>query len=263
VQNYISQDEFDKAKEEVDRAERIVNEYQLDLGDELFRQHSDELKQLAEKIVQEQDKRAQQLQEQKRLEAIEAQRRDREQMEADRNKRIAELMNNAVTFQSQQRYPEALGQLESLLALDPLNNQALILKQTLEDMNAFRRQLEVQRESDKERVDTLIGTDEAMIPYADELKYPKDWRDIIARRQPTPPIGQNPADAAIEKQLNEIVDLTQLTPETPFGGFIRQRGYRPDYGDTIGPDIGNSAQKGVGATVRGGFWRICKYPVRC
>jgi type II secretory pathway component GspD/PulD (secretin) len=222
VQNYISKDEFDKAKEEVERAERIVNEYQPDLGDELFRQHSGELKQLAEKIVQEQDKRVQQLQEQKRLEAIEAQRRDREQMEADRSKRIAELMDNAVTFQSQQRYVEALGQLESLLTLDPLNNQALLLKQTLEDMVGFRRQLEAQRESDKERVSTLIGTDEAMIPYAEELKHPKDWREIIASpfRQPEPPTGRTEADAVVYKQLDEIVDLSQLTPETPFGEAI-------------------------------------------
>jgi general secretion pathway protein D len=214
VQNYISHDEFDKAKEEVERAERIVNEYQQDLGDELFRQHSGELKQLAEKIVQEQDKRVQQLQEQKRLEAIDAQHRDREQMEADRSKRIAELMDNAVTYQSQQRYVEALGQLESLLAIDPLNNQALLLKQTLEDMVGFRRQLEAQRESDKERVSTLIG--------AEELTHPKDWREIIASpfRKPEGPIGRNPADAAVDKQLDEIVDLSQLTPETPFGEAI-------------------------------------------
>jgi type II secretory pathway component GspD/PulD (secretin) len=222
VQNYISQDEFDKAKEEVERAGRIVNEYQLDLGDELFTQHSGELKQLAEKISQEQDKRARQLQEQKRLEAIEAQRRYREQMEADRSKRIADLMDNAVAYQSQQRYIEALGQLESLLAIDPLNNQALILKQTLEDMVSLRRQLEAQRESNKERVNTLIGTDEAMIPYAEELTHPKDWREIVASpfRKPDEPIGRNPADAAVNKQLDEIVDLSQLTPEMPFSEAI-------------------------------------------
>ena len=222
VQNYISQDEFDKAKEEVEKAERIVNEYQLDLGDELFGQHSGELKQLAEKIVQEQDKRVQQLQEQKRLEAIEAQRRYREQMEADRSKRIAELMDNAVAYQSQQRYVEALGQLESLLAIDPLNNQALLLKQTLEDMVSFRRQLEAQRESDRERVNTLIGTDEATIPYAEELTHPKDWREIVASpfRKPDEPIGRSPADAVVYKQLDEIVDLTQLTPEMPFSEAI-------------------------------------------
>ena len=224
VQNYISQDEFDKAKEEVERAERIVNDYQMDLGDELFRQHSDELKQLAEKIVQEQDTRGQQLQELKRLEAIEAQRQYREQMEADRSKRIAELMDNAVAYQSQQRYVEALGQLESLLAIDPLNNQSLILKQTLEDMVSFRRQLEAQRESARERVSSLIGTDEAMIPYAEELTHPKDWREIIASpfRRPDEPIGRDPADVAVYKQLDEIVDLSQLTSEMPFSEAIEE-----------------------------------------
>ncbi|MFZ0033987.1 MAG: hypothetical protein WAK60_03225 [Sedimentisphaerales bacterium] len=222
VQNYISQDEFDKAKEEVEQAERVVNEYQMDLGDELFGQHSSELKQLAEKIAQEQDTRAQQLQEQKRLEAIEAQRQYREQMEVDRSKRVAELMDNAVAYQSQQRYVEALGQLESLLAIDPLNNQALILKQTLEDMISFRRQLETQRESNKERVNTLVGADEAMVPYAEELTHPKDWREIVASpfRKPDEPIGRSPADAAVYKQLDEIVDLSQLTPEMPFSEAI-------------------------------------------
>jgi Flp pilus assembly secretin CpaC len=222
VQNYISQDEFDKAKEEVERAERIVNEYQLDLGDELYKLHSGQLKRLTEKIVLEQEKRGQQLQEQKRLEAIEAQRRDREQMEADRSRRIAELMENAVTFQSQQRYEDALGQIESLLTLDPLNNQALILKQTLEDMRSFRNQLEVQRESEKERVNTLIESDKAAIPYAEELMHPKDWREIIASpyRKPEEPTGRSAADAAVEKQLDEIVDLSQLTRETPFGEAI-------------------------------------------
>lgn len=222
VQNYISHDEFDKAKEEVAKAERTVNEYQMDLGDELFKKYTDELKQLSEKIVQEQEKRARQLQEQKRLEAIEAQRKYREQMEIDRKKRMAELMDNAVAYQSQQRYEEALGQLESLLAIDPLNNEALILKQTLEDTVSFRKQLEVQRESGRERVNTLIANDEAMIPYADELTHPKNWREIIASpfRKPDEPIGRDPADVVVYKQLDEVVNLTQLTPEMPFSEAI-------------------------------------------
>ena len=219
VQDYISKDEFDKAKQEVESAERIVNEYQLDLGEDLYRQHGSELKQLAETIVQQQDSRTQQLQEQKQAEAIEAQQQYRDQMETDRSKRVAELMDNAVAYQSQQRYAEALGQLESLLAIDPLNSQALLLRQTLEDMVSFRRQLEAQQESEKERVNTLIGNDEALIPYAEELTHPKDWREIIASpfRKPDEPIGRSPADAVVYKQLDEIVDLSQLTPEMSFG----------------------------------------------
>ncbi len=222
VHNYISKDEFDKAKAEVETAERIVNEYQMDLGDEIYKQRIGELKQLNETISQEKDKRVQQLQEQKQLEAIESQSRYREQMEADRSKRMTELMDNAVAYQSQQRYVEALGQLESLIAIDPLNSQALILKQTLEDMISFRRQLEAQRESDIERVNNLISSDEAMIPYAEELTHPKNWREIIASpyRKPDEPIGRSAADAAVYKQLDEIVDLSQLTPEMPFSEAI-------------------------------------------
>jgi type II secretory pathway component GspD/PulD (secretin) len=61
-----------------------------------------------------------------------------------------------------------------------------------------------------------------MIPYAEELTHPKDWREIIASpfRKPDELIGRSPADAAVNKQLDEIVDLSQLTPEMPFGEAI-------------------------------------------
>jgi tetratricopeptide (TPR) repeat protein len=67
-------------------------------------------------------------------------------MSADREKRIKDLFQNTLSFQKQQRYEEALGQLEMLLAIDPQNNQALIFKQTLEDMISFRKQLEIEKE---------------------------------------------------------------------------------------------------------------------
>ena len=129
-------------------------------------------------------------------------------------------MDNALAYQKQQRYEDALGQLENLLAIEPLNNQALILKQTLEDMINFRKQLEVQKESDKERVSTLIKADESSIPYANELTYPKNWREIIANRKPDEAIGQDPASAAVYKQLEKVVELGQLTPEMSFGEAI-------------------------------------------
>jgi len=222
AQDYISQGEFDKAKEAVQTAERAVNENQLHLGDELFKQYSSELGQLSEKIVQGRDERTRQLQEQKRLEAIEAQRRYREQMEADRNKRTGELMNNAIAYQRQQRYEEALGQLESLLAIDPLNSDALLLRQTLEDTISFRKQLELQKEASKGRLDVLLEVDKSLIPYAEELTYPKNWREIAAKRKPDEAIGQDPADVAVYKQLDEIVDLSELTSEMPFSEAIEE-----------------------------------------
>jgi len=224
AQNYVSQGEFSKAKEAVEIAERTVSKNQLHMGDELFEQYIAELRQLAEKIVQGRNEMAQQLQEQRRLEAIEAQRRYREQMEVDRSKRIIELMDNAMAYQKQQRYEEALGQLESLLAIDPLNDRALILRDTLNDMISFRKQLELQKESSRERLGILLETEKSMIPYAKELTHPKNWREIVASpfRKPEEAIGQDPADAAVFRQLDEIVDLSELTAETPLSDAIEE-----------------------------------------
>ena len=222
VEAYISQGEFDKAKEAVETAERLVNENQLRLGEDAFREYSGQLGELMVRITQGQAKQTLQLEQQKRLEAVEAQRTYREQTELDRKKRIDELMDNALSYQKQQRYEEALGQLEGLLAIDPQNNNALITKELLEDMINFRKQLEIQKETDRERIDTLVGTKEAMIPYADEMTYPKNWREIIAKRQPEEAIGQDPATVAVYKQLDQIVDLSELTAEMSFSDAIEE-----------------------------------------
>jgi general secretion pathway protein D len=222
VEAYINQGEFDKAKEAVETAERLVNENQLRLGEDAFREYSGRLGELMVRITQGRAGQTLQLEQQKRLEAVEAQRTYREQTELDRKKRISELMDNALSYQKQQRYEEALGQLEGLLAIDPLNNNALITKQLLEDMINFRKQLEIQKETDKERIDTLVGTKEAMIPYADEMTYPKNWREIIAKRRPEEAIGQDPATVAVYKQLDQIVDLSELTAEMPFSEAIEE-----------------------------------------
>jgi type II secretory pathway component GspD/PulD (secretin)/tetratricopeptide (TPR) repeat protein len=222
AQDYTNKGQFDMAKEAVETAEQIVNKNQLYLGEELFRQYTGQLKQLTEQIAQGQNQNARQMQEQKRLEAIKAQREYREQMEIDRHKRITELMDNAMAYQKQQRYEEALGQLESLLAIDPLNNNALILKQTLDDTINFRQQLEIQRQSSKERTDILTETDRSGIPYAEEIRYPRNWREIAAKRKPEEAIGQDPASAAVYRQLDQIIDLSELTPETSFSEAIEQ-----------------------------------------
>ncbi len=238
--SFLSEGEFDKAKKAVERAERVVNENQLDLGDELFKQYSSKLKQLTGKIVAEENKKAEQLRIEKGKAAIEAQKEYRIKIETDRARRIEELMATATAFQKQQRYEEALGQLKSLLALDPLHDDALILKDTLEDTVSFRKQLELRKERDEAREAILRKTDEAAIAYPEELTFAKDWREIIASpfRKPDEPIGLDPADVAAYKQLEEIVDLSQLTPEMALSEAIEE--------------LKNSVEPPLNITV---FWR--------
>ena len=212
----MEQGQFDKANKEVEAAEYTVNENQIHLGETLYKEYSGKLKALTEEIAVKQNEKTLQDEEAKRKAAIEGQNRFREQMEVDRQKRIADLMKNALAYQKQQQYEAALGQLESLLALDPQNNEALVLKDTLEDMVFFRKQLEVEKETSKQRADILLKTDESGIPYADELTYPKNWREIIQKptRQKDKPIGLDPADANVYERLEQTVDLSSLTSLT-------------------------------------------------
>jgi len=222
AQRYMSQGQFDKAKEVIEGAQAVVENNQLQLGDDLFKSYSSELSQLGQKISQATQENARQLDEQKHSEATEAQRLFREQMEAEKQKRIASLMESAKAYQKQQKYEAALGQLEILLALDPQNDDALVLKDTLEDMVYFRKQWELRKESGKQRADMLLRTDEAAIPYAEDLVYPKNWREIVEKptRQPDKPIGLDPADVAVYEQLDQVVDLSRLSPTMPFSEAI-------------------------------------------
>jgi len=224
ARNYINQGSFDKAKNVVETAALTVNTNQMHLGDKLFKEYTGLLEALTEEIVERENEEIRQAEQEKREAATGAQRRYREQMEMDREKEIADLMENALTYQKQQRYEAALGQLVSLLALDPQNEQALVLKDTLEDMIYFRKQLEVTRESDKQRADVLLKTEESGIPYAEELTYPKYWRELIDKptRQPDKPIGLSEADARVYEQLERPIDLSDLTPSMTFGEVIER-----------------------------------------
>ena len=224
AETHLSQNEFDKANETVQTAIHVVNKNQSDLGEELFVSYTNRLSDLTGRIKKSQAEAAKQTDQQKEVESAEVQRTFREQMDVDRQKRVNELMNNAIAYQKNQRYEEALGQIESLLAIDPLNDRALILKQTLDDIISFRKQLEVQKEAGKEKVDILIKTDEAGVPYADDITHPKNWREIVAKttRKPDEAIGQDPANAAVMKTLEQIVDLSKLTPEMPFSEAVEE-----------------------------------------
>ena len=220
---YAIEGEFTKANEQVQQARTVVNMNQVNLGDELFKECTERLDGTAEVIATAEKVKTAQLEQQRGKEAVDEQGRLKRQMEADKQKRIADLLANAKTYQQQQRYEAAIGQLDSLLVIDPLNDEALRLKSALEDMVYLRKQIEQKKEGNKQRSDMLLKTDESSIPYAEEVTYPKNWRDIIQKptRQPDRPIGLDPANTAAYAQLEKIVDLSSLRREMSFNEAIQ------------------------------------------
>ena len=220
ARSYQSQNNFDQATKSIEYAQNIVNKNRLHLGEQQFARYSNELQRIRSEIDSTQAAYQAQTAEQARIEAEREQQKVRADMMADRQKRVIELMQNTLGYQKQQRYEEALGQLQSLIAIDPLNQQALIMKDTLEDTIAFRNQLEVVREQQREREELLLESSKSEVPYAREMTISKDWLEISAKRVPEEAIGQDPATARVYEQLEQIVDLSELGPDMPFGEAI-------------------------------------------
>ncbi len=220
AEKLIAEGKYDRAWNAVEEAQRTVNKNQYLLGEDVYKAYNQKLTNLYERVEEGKEQLQEKLQEKKRQEAIEAQEKYRRQMEIDRQNRIKELMQNAIKYQKQQRYEEALGQLESLLALDPLNDQTLILKRTLQDVISFRRQLEIHNRENEERAELLTDTDEAGIPYAEEITYPENWREITERRKPDESFGQDPADIRVNEQLDQIVSFPNFSPDMAFQDAI-------------------------------------------
>jgi type II secretory pathway component GspD/PulD (secretin) len=216
AREYADKEDFIKAKDEISRATAVVEKNKLLLGDEDYAQYTATLSQLLGEVNARQTEVENQKAEKAKAQAKASQENLRAQQTADRQKRIGDLMTHSAEYQEQQRYPQALAQVETLLAIDPTNREALRSKQMLEDIINLRRQVELRKEMGREEQDVLHEAQESMVPQAGPpMRFPRNWQDIAAKRKPTIITGLTAADAAVYKQLETLVDLSDLTPDTP------------------------------------------------
>ncbi|MBP7050322.1 MAG: hypothetical protein KBE65_04840, partial [Phycisphaerae bacterium] len=216
---FMAQGEYASAREQIDGAIRVVNDdqYRLYLEGDLYKRLMQRLTEASTRISAAEAARNKQLEQQKQQDAAAEQERIRTQAEEDRQRRIDELMVRARAYWKQQQYEAALGQLEALLVIDSLNDDALAMKDMVEDMIYYRKQLDQQKLDRRQTADIKLSTDEAAIPYADEITYPKDWREIIQKptRRPDEPFQLDAANSEVYEQLDQTVDLSGITRDTP------------------------------------------------
>lgn len=214
AKEYVGKEEFAKAKDEISNATSVVERNKLLLGETDYSQYTATLNQLLQEVNTKQTEIEAQKAQEAKAEAQASQEKLRTQQAADRQKRIQDLMTHAAEYQEQQRYQDALSQVETLLVIDPTNREALRTKQTLEDIINLRRQLEIRKEMGKEEEKLFVDNQESMIPSAGLMTLPKNWQDIAAKRKSSPITILSATDAAVYKTLETPVDLSNLTPDT-------------------------------------------------
>ncbi|HPY78092.1 MAG TPA: hypothetical protein PLQ45_09635, partial [Anaerohalosphaeraceae bacterium] len=205
---FLAQNDFTQARQSLRKAFVTIETNKLLLGDELYKGFQRQLTQKEEQVAHQQEAFNAQQQSAQEQQARQLADQNRQAMEQRRAKAIEDFMQRAYSFLDEQRYDEALGQLEQLLAVDPLNHSALILKRTLEDTVMWREQRKIREETDKEEIRLLLESDRKSIPYFDEITYPKNWKEIAARREAAEKEDVDPKTTAVEKQLQETVDFS-------------------------------------------------------
>ena len=220
------EEKFAEATEAIEAAISLVAKNKLLLDENDYKNYMSSLLKLAEDVDAQKQAAEEEKQTQSRIDAKEAQEELRTQQSIDRGQRIDDLMENSLAYETQQQYPEALGQLETLLAIDPTNRRAEIMRQTMNDLISLRRQLEIQQEIDFEETTLLTKGWEATIPYAsnpyaEEITFPKNWKELTNNRRAEEMEGLSAADAAIYRQLAQIVDLSEFEPDLYFDEAIQ------------------------------------------
>jgi type II secretory pathway component GspD/PulD (secretin) len=212
--------QFEAARESLSSANRLVENNRPLLAEDDYKNFVSRL--LAERTAVDAKAAASAETEQRnqQLQATTLQNQLRTQQEIERTQRITDLMNKAVALEREQRYEDSLAQLDLLLAIDPLNEQAKVMHQNLEDMISYRKQLETKNEIDKQTLETFLNADRANIPHSEEMTYPRDWRDIVNKRNTEETGGMSKEDVAVSKQLEMTVDLSKFNPDMTFGEAI-------------------------------------------
>jgi general secretion pathway protein D len=124
--------------------------------------------------------------------------------QADRERTVSGLIQDARQYIDQGKYREALAVIDHIQALDPTNEYASSVRMLIEDKAVTQEQRQYREEFNRQFSQQLNKTEERLIPYEDILRYPSNWPEISEMRdqEVKEERGENTEDAALQAQLD-------------------------------------------------------------
>lgn len=133
----------------------------------------------------------------------EARQRIQEQERNTRDARVNELIDRVRSLQAEMKYEEALGVVEQILVLDPINPSGLLLQDIIEDTLIYRRFYELNRSKNLRLAHESLANVEAIIPPEGLVNYPDDWPELSFRRTGEPQFAESAVNRAVLSTLDD------------------------------------------------------------
>jgi len=130
----------------------------------------------------------------------------RAEVERNREREVDSLMRQAQQHRKDGDLPAAIGVLEQVLVIDPRNDPARWLLDEWTDFLRYQRQRKFRGDMNRESQASLVAVEESKIPWITELRYPKNWLEIISREERMSG-SQGPLDYLLIGKLDTPVEV--------------------------------------------------------
>jgi general secretion pathway protein D len=129
------------------------------------------------------------------------------QQQRERERKIDNLVRNARVLRAQHKYQQALDTVEEILSLDPNNSFANDNRDMIQQLVLLYDRKEADRTFHREEQRTMADIEWKMIPWFQELQFPRNWREIRKRaeRYGAAAAGESEANRETRQKLKAII----------------------------------------------------------
>ncbi|MBL8879102.1 MAG: hypothetical protein JNG88_08280, partial [Phycisphaerales bacterium] len=143
--------------------------------------------------------------EDKRLEVQRRVEERRRLLEQRRAEQIEQLFNTARQLRQEQRFAESAQALREIIYLDPANVRARDQLETMEDLESFALQADLDRDFKRNFQRTIMDTEETKVPWSSDVLYPKNWLQLTARRGESGSVTGSAEDRELNSRLSDVM----------------------------------------------------------
>ncbi len=182
IREHVGNERFAEANQLVTRARQIV-EAGAQFADpvtkyEGLRDEADAL----DRWVQNEERLFHERKQQETQEQIrEARAKQLRDIEERRAQQVEALMNQALQHRKDGDLVAAINVLKQVTIIDPRHRPARWMMDEWEERRQFQRAREIRNEFYRQTQKSLIDVEEAKIPWQEEIRYPRDWPELIQR----------------------------------------------------------------------------------
>ncbi len=142
------------------------------------------------------------------------------QLVAQRQAEVKGLMAQADEYYKRLEYNHAEATLLQVVAIDPTNYQARLMRRMVQDQIEYNRWNHYHDLGARQAQEQDIKSEKDLIPYTNLIVYPSDWPELSKMREAEQNSSESSADKLVRNRLNDSVGRLSVNDQ-PFSEVVK------------------------------------------